>query len=713
MEENNQRRHYIVQTIVGPVCTSCETRVSNNKTLFTCCANTIQSHWKNNQCSNGNSSARRTERELLERLRELHQRSIGNKDVAFQHFRDGDEGVKRSFRHHCSHCGLVDKESRLKRYHKKCPGHAIKAYVLSNKYNQQVPESFLNDIIDNKSPLRRLMKNVIINAPPTIPPPPTPIIPSPPSTPPTITPPRATATATNYTTSEPPSAKKIKVTDTQLNRAIQPNMMFNPHGRWQQITEQMETLGDPNATKHTWFFQHICLGNGTLMDKLIVNAKYQQLNYHPEKDDIKLKALLHAAKLWFQSQTANIDVREIDTHLRAALYNVGSRADIKDLDIWGNTFVPTNDLEHVLKEVKYIIQFLYRGGHIEEHLIHVLEEIEQASPYDDSNPDRRIDDFARRILVTNLIPAIVVNSVLEEPNDANGHIPIYDYIAARSTKLIGDDDIKLRNPNDISRSANAMLRVIRHAICTYLHNHSKEVKHDGNEKWRNDAKEIITHVQQAPAIGHICLRLVMSKYEQQKTPQTLNKAVDISSGDVFVAGAYFSYERWSRAIQHAINLVEESLKLIFQNHDALEKWRHLDNNVQWSSDVNGTCVRVATEDVEAIEIIRPQDDLIPMLGEHANVDTQTAINICFSFEKFAFAYMGVGAARGTEVTDMDDETNIDFVFNTIVYYLICKKGEKHGRYTNEPVQHYLPPSISRIVLLIKLMLWPKAQAKFL
>lgn len=443
------------------------------------------------------------------------------------------------------------------------------------------------------------------------------------------------------------------------------------------------------------------------MERLLVNAKYQQSNYDSATDDIKLKALLHAAKLWFQSQTANIDVREIDTHLRAALFKVGSKADINDLDIWGKTFVPTNDLEHVLKEVKYIIQFLYRGGHIDKDLIHVLDEIEQAVPYDDSNADRRIEDFARRILVTNLIPAIIVNSVLEEPKDANGPIPIYDYIAARSTKLTGDDVIKLRNPNDISRSANAMLRVVRHAICTYLHNLSEEFKQDSNGRWRNEANEIIAQVQHAPAIGHICLRLIMAKYDQQKTPQKLKKLVDISTGDVYVAGAYFSYNRWSRAIQHAIDLVEDSLKLIFQNHDALEKWRHLGNNVQWTHDTNGTCVRVATEDVEAMEIIRPQDDLIPTLGEHDNVDIQTAINICFGFEMFSFAYMGVGAARGTEVTDMDEEiTNIDFVFNTIVYYLICKKGETHGRYTNEPVQHYLPPSISRIVLLIKLMLWP-------
>ena len=165
MEGHNQRRHYIVQTIVGPVCTSCDTRVSNNNTLFTCCANTIKSHWNKNHCSNGNPSARKTAKELLERLRELHRRSIGNEELAFQHFRDNDYGVKRSCRHHCSHCGLVDKESRLKRYHNNCPGHAIKACVLSNKYNQLVPESFLNkNIVDNNSPLPRLMKNVIINS---------------------------------------------------------------------------------------------------------------------------------------------------------------------------------------------------------------------------------------------------------------------------------------------------------------------------------------------------------------------------------------------------------------------------------------------------------------------------------------------------------------------------------------------------------------------
>ena len=152
MEGHNQRQHHIVQTIVGPVCMapSCLTRVSNNNTLFGCDKNTIKRHWKKNQCFLGSPSARKTARELLERLCELHRRSINNKELAFHHFKEGDDGVNKNLRYHCSHCGLVDKRSKLNSQHK-CPGKPIKAYVLSNKYNQRVPESFLNDIVDHKS----------------------------------------------------------------------------------------------------------------------------------------------------------------------------------------------------------------------------------------------------------------------------------------------------------------------------------------------------------------------------------------------------------------------------------------------------------------------------------------------------------------------------------------------------------------------------------
>ena len=167
--------HYIQQTVIGPICTSpgCQCAVSNKTRLFSCGANTIDRHWKAKQCFDGNPSPKRVHAQLRERLRYLHTTSIGNNDIAFQHFRVGDEGVTRRKQYHCSHCWIVDKPSKLLRQHcrpamsdevegrkGKCPGTQVNDYVLKNKYNQMVPESFLMAMIAGDSPLRRLQPDL-------------------------------------------------------------------------------------------------------------------------------------------------------------------------------------------------------------------------------------------------------------------------------------------------------------------------------------------------------------------------------------------------------------------------------------------------------------------------------------------------------------------------------------------------------------------------
>ncbi len=708
MDANNQSQHHIVQTLFGPVCTSCVSRVSANKSLFSCARNTIKKHWDKNRCSTGNPSPARVERELLERLRQLHIKSIGNEEIAFEHFKDGDEGVKRTLRHHCSHCGLVDERSSLLRHHctshagrGKCPGQPVKAYVLTNKYKQLVPESFVRAIIANNSPLRRLKPNMIL---PTVAPIQTAVQVSPPAA---TSPSGAIVTCRTTMTSEP-SSKRIKISERQMELATGPQLGIYPTDRQQHIDNQIMTLGAPDAADHAWFFQHACLKGENLKDALVKDATIQQSKFCSEKDDISMKALLTAADMWFTSQSANIDVKAISSHMRADLFKVGSKSDNDESDlIWGKTFVPTNDLEHVRKELKYLIQFLYRGKHIQENLLAALHDIQECSPYDDSNVERWFDGIARKILVTDLIPAIIINSVLEDPVEANGPTLFHGYIAARSTKIKPDNNLDMRQPNNISRAANALLRVVRHAVCTHLNHLSEDYKNDNN-KWQKQAAEIIERVQTAPAIGHICLRITTSRYAQLKKPSTLNKMVEIETGDIYVAGATFHYERWSRSIQHAIALVEESLKAIFQNHDALAKWRDVRNHVVWNGR-DDTCVRVTTDEVESTESIIPQQHLVPALGHQADDNKQRAIDCCFNFEKFSYAYMGVGAARGTEVVNIGDFGSMEFVFNTLKYDLLSRKGESHGRHTNTSVQHFLPPSISRIILLTNLLLWPAVE----
>ena len=230
MDGNNQQPHHIQQTLFGPVCTKCLCRVSNNnKTPFTCTHKTIQKHWDDNNCSTGNPSSSRVERQLVERLRHLHSTCIGNKVMAFEHFKDGDDGVKRTLRHYCSHCGLVDKPNKLKKQHcappygeGKCPGHPVKAHVLSNKYNQQVPEAFIHEIIAGNSPLLRLRPKWTIKSLPNaaaqqIQQPAATATTSPPVA---ISPHRSTTNSGTTATASEPTPKRIKVTPAQLEKAI-------------------------------------------------------------------------------------------------------------------------------------------------------------------------------------------------------------------------------------------------------------------------------------------------------------------------------------------------------------------------------------------------------------------------------------------------------------------------------------------------------------
>ena len=717
---NQQSNHHICQTLFGPVCTSpsCLSRVSQNKTNFTCTTNTISTHWRKNNCSTGNPSPSRVERQLVERLRHLHSECIGNKELAFEHFKDGDDGVKRTLRHHCSHCGLVDKPNKLKKQHcappygkGKCPGHPVKAHVLSNKYNQQVPEAFIHEIIAGNSPLLRLRPKWIITSLPNAASPLQIQQPAAVATasPVAISPYPSTATPRTTATASEPTPKRIKVTPAQLERATEQQLRPSPTHRQLQINQDIDSLNIPDAADHQWFLQHLCLDDSrNLKDTLVHNIKLLRTTYSSEDDDPHMKALLRATDLWFKSQSANVDVRNISTHKRAALYKIGIRAEAEEEDlIWGKSFVPTHNDEELRKELKYLNQFLYRGQHINKDLLEALSTIVGSVTYDNNHPDQWLQNIAERILLTDILPAIIINAVLEEPKEANGPTILHDFIAARSFTLRAGDNLDVNSPNSISRSANALLRVVRHAVCTHLNNLSEVHKVD-HHHWEKEADELIRQVQTAPSIGHICLRISTAKYEQWKKPTVFNKCTDINTGDIYIAGTTIPHQRWSRTIPHAMELVRGSIELLFQNKGGLEKWLNINNQLVFNGANDNTYVNVPTNDVESIETVIPTQNLVPSLGPTANDDIKAAIDNCFQFQNFCFAYLD-GGARGSEVNNIGDFETMQFIFNSLKYDMLSQKGQCHGRQTNKSVAHFLPPSMSRVVILFHLVLWPAVQ----
>ena len=69
------KNHWILQTIFGPVCTKCNTKLSEHG-LFSCTRKVISKHWKTNNCWTGTKmpNASELERDLTIQLFSLHER---------------------------------------------------------------------------------------------------------------------------------------------------------------------------------------------------------------------------------------------------------------------------------------------------------------------------------------------------------------------------------------------------------------------------------------------------------------------------------------------------------------------------------------------------------------------------------------------------------------------------------------------------------------
>jgi len=117
--------HYIIQTIVGPACTKCNTKiVRRDNYLFTVSRFSLVSHLKENKCFEGNLSSinlRALERSLLTSIVGLYQAMKNNPSLArnlvhhaFPNFgTSSNSPVKSSF---CNRCGVFGTKFVVQRH---------------------------------------------------------------------------------------------------------------------------------------------------------------------------------------------------------------------------------------------------------------------------------------------------------------------------------------------------------------------------------------------------------------------------------------------------------------------------------------------------------------------------------------------------------------------------------------------------------------------
>ena len=86
--------------------------------------------------------------------------------------------------------------------------------------------------------------------------------------------------------------------------------------------------------------------------------------------------------------------------------------------------------------------------------------------------------------------------------------------------------------------------------------------------------------------------------------------------------------------------------------------------------------------------------------------TEKAIYECWKYDLGCHAYFSCGAARGSEIRQLPDFTQYQFLWNSIRFQLRSSKNQAHGNNKNEKVAHWLPPSASRRTILCHQILYP-------
>jgi hypothetical protein len=227
------------------------------------------------------------------------------------------------------------------------------------------------------------------------------------------------------------------------------------------------------------------------------------------------------------------------------------------------------------------------------------------------------DEFdlaSRKLINTNIIFGLLTEILLEDPLTPNGPNLIYKYLAGSSVKTNHNGDITLRNHNEISKHANALLRLLRHGICSFYVRQSqvmtkKKESHKTFEVWAN---KLIQDIQVCPSIGHICRTIRTAREVDRKTPSKVQKAFNDRTGELLVAGIQIHKSTWSVAIPSAIGEWDKSLISLFPQHSATSNLP-----LHWLFDLDNEIVLAGSDSFLSIngslEHIIPLTEFIPFL----------------------------------------------------------------------------------------------------
>ena len=703
------REHCIEQTIVGPVCThlNCKTKLGTN---FTVSDDTLRRHWKKNKCYSGNDipNATKLVRKLDEQLVSMVERNQRNpshgQQMVGQLFSTNNTTTRSSG--YCRRCGYCNIPSLVKHHIKaktKCNMvHFVKQGTIleENVYGCKMPQEILTSLANGTFKLPFLSTS------------------TPPISPPNI---QRTTNNTNNNNSaaasssvntfnaSPPNTSTSEQTiftasQSEMNKACSPRHVPTAINEDSRVIEEIKQCfgitSTDQAMKHISTFVHYMNQPHGFKTTIMNLAKKQKpLMNRPTA----LRLLLAAGELWLKSGAANLDVNKLGANVRNMIYLIGSYIPDSKKDLQrGNTFVPTADMKDVASVYETFVTFVYQIDTplIADHKRQVLEIYDSIGESVETE-DERENAAAARIADTTIISGLLSTLLLQPPPVANGTNIIGDFIAGATVKITGNV-VALRNVNEVSSGANDLLRLVRHALCSMFTRRSREFDNDANfQRWM---KDLLVQAQQSFSYDVISRRIRTAREMDKKKPNLVRKDYDARTGEVFAGGYSITKTLWSQSISITNEKWRSVLYPLYNNCTVLlDKVLNVNNRLVVDTDGDQSKVIISSGTADEEEILI--SSIHPTLPD-GDKDIERAIYDCWKYDIGAHAYLSSGAARGKEITRLPDFKYSQFIFNCLRFQLHSRKGEDHGVKENEMVEHFLPPSLSRLTLIHQLSLYP-------
>lgn len=193
---------------------------------------------------------------------------------------------------------------------------------------------------------------------------------------------------------------------------------------------------------------------------------------------------------------------------------------------------------------------------------------------------------------------------IQKCDKSNGSTLLGDYLVARSVLVQGrnNDAVSLRNDNSISKMCNAVLRVIRHGICSFFSIMAPTFGED-HCKFQFLCNNVCLQVGHAVSTQKICSTLSTSKCELAKKPSEVFKLIDPQSGTVVVEGHVVPKTVWSRAIPNCLQLFVKVLEEFFPNKELLHAVLSTSNTIALGRDARTTVITTPTQEFRLNELV--------------------------------------------------------------------------------------------------------------